>query len=163
MYKFAFAFFILVFVMIKLTSGPSKVVVNQDGEIQGIFNELRASIQGNRFWENQAKEIKSEIEWELEEPQRQDEWNREMRELEREEKRELNEFYRENPELRPTRAQLMAEHFREKADRIEQNELDRELEQLRLEKIDKLRILLQTVNNKINQSTQNNPPVSSVR
>jgi hypothetical protein len=149
MYKFAFAFIVFIIFIFKLTSSPGQIVVNQEGEIQGLFNMLRESVQGKRFWRDQAKEISKKLEWEVTEPERQAEWDRKTEELERELDRELEELYRDSPNLKPSRAELLAERLREEADRIEQAELDRELEQLRLEGIEDLRVLLEVVKAKL--------------
>ena len=57
----------------------------------------------------------------------------------------MEEMYREYPDLRLSPAKRQAEALRERADQIEQTELDRFIEKIRLERIAELRKILPIV------------------
>lgn len=118
-------------------------MVNGTAEIKGVINKARAGLQGKGFWKDQLRTIKSELQWQLSEPQRESEKN--MEELYRELNKDLGEIYRKNPERRPSRAEHRAELLRERADQIEQAEIDREFEQMRKERIAELRKIRKVV------------------
>lgn len=122
-------------------SSPGEVVVEENANVIGLFNKARESIQGKRFWKNQLIEVENELEWELGEPKRIAEFDREMRKDDREFQKEEEQFYQEYPDMRPSAAELKAEALRVRADAIEQAELDRELNQYRLQRIGELRII----------------------
>ena len=122
-------------------SNPGEVVVQDSGKVDGVINHARKALQGKRFWKNQLLEIDKELKWELGEPKRNAEWDRELRLMDREFEKEDKEFYREYPDMRPSAAERQAEALRERADAIEQAELDRELEKLRIQRIAELRKL----------------------
>lgn len=126
-------------------SSPDEIVVNDSGEVEGILNKIRANVQGGRFWIDQLDLLNADLEWELKEPQRQAEMEKEMRQMELEMKKENEEFYRQNPDLRPSRAEAQAERLRERADEIETTEYDQEMEQMRIENIRRLRHLISIV------------------
>jgi len=121
------------------------VVVDANGNIEGFINSIRASIQGKEFWKNQLKEVNSVLEWELGEPQRQAKLNREMNQMFREVDQSMEEMYREYPDMRPSAAERLAEVLRERADQIEQQEVDRYIDKIRLERIAELRNILPLV------------------
>ena len=120
-------------------SRPGEVVVKDSGKVDGVINHARKMFQGKRFWKNQLIEIDKELKWELGEPKRKAEFDRELRLMDREFENEDKEFYREYPDMRPSAAERQAEALRERADAIEQAELDRELEKFRLQRIAELR------------------------
>lgn len=123
-------------------SSPGKVVVDEQGKVSGLINNARSLVQGPSFWEDQLLEVNSELDWHLKEPQRQAELQRELENMSREFDRSMEEFYREYPDMEPSAAERQAEALRERADQIEQDELDRQLERLRLERIAELRNIL---------------------
>ena len=109
-------------------SPPDKVVVNETAEIKGVINKARAGLQGKGFWKDQLRTIKSELQWELSEPQREAEFEKNMEELYRELNKDMEEIYRKNPERSPSSTERRAKFLRERADQIEQAEIDREFE-----------------------------------
>lgn len=123
-------------------SSPGKVVVDTNGEVKGLTNNIRASLQGKGFWKNQLKEVNSELEWELGEPQRQEKLDHEMNQMFRELNQSMENMYRKYPDMRPSAYERQAEALRERADQIEQQELDRYLENIRLKRIAELRSIL---------------------
>ncbi len=126
-------------------SSPGKVVVDEQGKVRGLIDNARSWVQGSSFWEGQLLEVNSELDWHLKEPRRQAELNREMENMSREFDRSMEELYREFPDMEPSAAERQAEVLRERADQIEQNELDRQLERFRLERISELRNILPIV------------------
>lgn len=123
-------------------SSPDNVAINEKGEIKGFINKARASLQGKGFWKDQLLTIKSELQWEQSEPEREAEFEKELEQFDRKLKKEMEEFYRENPDMRPSRAELRADRLRERADQIEDAEWDRELQKMRLERIKELKKIL---------------------
>jgi hypothetical protein len=120
-------------------SSPNEVVIDDRGRIDGFLNAARELIQGESFWEDQAHIAGRELQWELNEPSRMAELEREMHRLDADLDREMSEFYQQYPDMRPTNAERRAQRMRDRADAIEQAELDRELERLRLARIAELR------------------------
>jgi len=119
-------------------STPGEVVVQVNGEVRGVFNKFRVVLKNKQFWKNQLKEIDKELTWELTEPERTAISNQELEILEQQFKKEDEQFYRDNPDMRPSPSEIEVEKLREQADAIEQAELDKELEQYRLNRIDEL-------------------------
>lgn len=126
-------------------SSPDEIVVNDSGEAEGVINNIRANVQGGRFWIDQLNLLNADLEWELKEPQRRAEMENEMKQMELEMKKEDEEYYRQNPDLRPSRTEVQAERLRERADEIEMAEFEREMEQMRIENIRRLRHLISIV------------------
>ena len=120
-------------------SSPGEVVVQDNGKVAGLINQAREALQGKGFWKKQLFEVDKELVWELGEPKRNAELNREFRAMDREFEKEQEQMYREHPDMRPSAAERQAEALRERADAIEQAELERELEQCRLQQIAELR------------------------
>lgn len=120
-------------------SSPEEVVVTPTGQILGILNQARASMQGRTFWKDQLDQAHRTFRWEQGEPERAAERAAGLRQVietvERENKKIREQVYRESPNLRPSPAARQSEALRELADRIEQAETERMLEQLRLERI----------------------------
>ncbi|MFO1393036.1 MAG: hypothetical protein U1F09_04640 [Steroidobacteraceae bacterium] len=109
--------------------------MNEAGEVDGLVNNGRLLLQGQRFWQDQMREVNEALEWELTEPQRRAEGYRLEAELSAEMRRLDADYYPQHPELRPTPGELKAQALREMADRIEEREFDRMMEPLRLQEI----------------------------
>jgi len=129
-------------------SSPGHLVVSQRGEIIGIANVARATLQGRRFWQEQAREAKNELKWKRSAPQRDAERNARIDALMARTDQRLNEFYERYPKAEPSPAEQKAEALREEADRIEQAELDQILEQRRLARIAELEMIIQLLESK---------------
>jgi hypothetical protein len=123
-------------------SSPDGVAVDRNGDVRGVLNIAREGLQGKRFWTNQVKEINAELQWELSQPRRQVEINRELDKAIREIDRSMEDMYKEFPEMRPSAAERRADSLREKAERIEDAEMARFLENARLQEISKLQTIL---------------------
>ncbi len=132
-------------------SSPNKLVVDELGNIKGITNKAREIVQGKKFWRRQGLKADEDLKWYLEQPKREAkseaEWNALVREL----KEEDEKLYREYPEMRPSKAEQLAEELREKADRIEEEEHKKEDEKWRKKEIAKLHVIIGVITNKINQ------------
>lgn len=126
-------------------SSPEKVVVDEQGNINGLINNARESIQGKAFWRNQLIKVSSELEWELGEPQRQAKFNQKMNQMMREVNQSMEEMHKKYPDTRPSAAERQADALRERADQIERRELDRYFEKLRIERVSELRKILPIV------------------
>lgn len=126
-------------------SSPEKVVVDEQGNINGLINNARESIQGKAFWRNQLIKVSSKLEWELGEPQRQAKFNQKMNQMMREVNQSMEEMHQKYPDTRPSAAERQADALRERADQIERQELDRYLEKLRTERVSELRKILPIV------------------
>lgn len=132
-------------------SSPDHLVVSQRGEIIGISNVARATLQGRRFWQEQAREAKIELKWNRAAPQRDAERNVRIDALMARTDQRLNEFYERYPKAKPSPAEQKAEALREEADRIEQAELGQILEQRRLARIAELEMIIQLLESKSQQ------------
>lgn len=126
-------------------SSPGEIVVNETGDIKGLLNIARSTLQGKSFWKDQLLEIHSALQQELSEPQRQAELDREMNQMRSEVDETMAEMYREHPDTRPSPEERRADALREQADQIEQREIDLFLEKMRLERIAELQKILPIV------------------
>ena len=126
-------------------SSPGEVVVDADGNITGLTNAFRASLQGKRFWATQLQEITTELAWQRGEPQRRLELDALMAESAREADAFMEQAYRNFPQTRPSEAERRAQALREEADRLEDQEFSRMVEEYRLGFIAELEALLPTV------------------
>jgi len=151
MYKVLFIIFAALITEVSYLSlsNANSLVVTVAGNIQGFSNKARESLQGEKFWVSQLKIAHEDLRWELDEPKREAEWERELAEFEREMRREDAEFYKEYPDMRPSKTETRVQALRDKADQLEQEELDRELEEDRLILINDLRKTIKYIESKI--------------
>lgn len=126
-------------------SEPGTVVVSANGEISGLANNARETLQGSRFWRDQLKTANKELQDALDAPARDAALRRELTKLEQEIRQESEDMYRKYPDLRPSPAEQKAESLRDAADRIEQAELDRLIEEHRLKRIARLQEIILTI------------------
>ena len=73
---------------------------------------------------------------------------RTIREVDKDANEIMEDLYRENPTLRPSPASREANALRRRADRIEEAQMWRMLEEHRLERVEKLRAALRYVKSK---------------
>lgn len=130
-------------------SSPEGVALDGKGNIKSVFNQVRAGIQGERFWKNQVKEINAELQMWLDQPRHEAEWNSEIDQMDREFNQSMEQFYRENPDMRPSAAERRVENLRMRAERIEMAENDRFFRKMRLARIAELRQILPTAKSKV--------------
>lgn len=126
-------------------SEPGTVVVSANGEISGLANNARETLQGSRFWRDQLKTANKELQDALDAPARDAALRRELSKLEQEIRQESEDMYRKYPDLRPSPTERKAESLRDAADRIEQAELDRLIEEHRLKRIARLQEIIPTI------------------
>jgi len=122
-----------------LLSSPGEVVVNEQGQIDGLMNRTRELLQRKNFWEGQQRFVQKELKLELDEPTRMTEFKESMRELEENARHVMEKRYQEYPEMRPSPAQRQANALRELADKIEFAEFEREMELATRKRIERLR------------------------
>lgn len=120
-------------------SSPGKVVITETGDITGITNIARKLVQGKSFWRQQLVAVTAELDKLYGEPAETAKLNQEMNSMLDDAQREMEKMYQEYPETRPSEAERQAEVLRNKADSIEQAELDRTMDMYRLERIASLR------------------------
>lgn len=126
-------------------SSPGKVVITETGDITGIINNAREFVQGKSFWKQQLAAVTTELNKLYGEPAETAKLNQEMNGVLNAAQREMEKMYQEYPETRPSEAERQAEALRDKADSLEQAELDRTMEGYRLERIESLRKIYSSV------------------
>ena len=128
----------ILFVTYLFFSPPDGVVADHNGKLAGVFNDARALLQGERFWEQQLIEVNNMLSWEIEEPSRRASSEREDEEFWKEIAANNEQLYLEYPDMRPSLVEQQVQQLRDIADNIENEELLREFEQFRLQTIDEL-------------------------
>lgn len=123
-------------------SSPGKVVLTPSGEVEGLANHARDSLQGRRFWHDQSQAASKELQDLWAQPDRNAAVRRESDKFALEERQAMEDLYRKFPEMRPSPAERRVESLRDAADRVEQAELDRFLEEYRLKRIAELQALI---------------------
>lgn len=144
------AIFGLIWLFATLVSHPQKLVVSDNGEIEGIMNRGRALIQGKGFWAGQLNSAQMELKAEIKRPEREAARERELYESNLAVEKSLRDYdekaYRIYPERRPSRAQRHAAELRDTADRIEKAEnsafVNRLLEEGRQKRISALQRII---------------------
>ncbi len=125
-----------------LFSSAGKVVVQPDGSIDGISNIVRSALQGDRFWTDQLHLAQKSLAWELGGPERKMKIESLMKELDQETNKVLEDQYRRYPQLAPSGSELEAQRLRDRANQIESDALDSELEVFRQKRITRLKAVI---------------------
>ena len=123
-------------------SSPGNVVVNVDGSVRGLQNDLREALQRQRFWSSQYDSAIRERDDLHGQPERDRKLQQELAKFSSDSRASMEQFYRENPGTRPSQATQQAEALRELADRIEQADLDRILENFRRGRLAELKQII---------------------
>jgi hypothetical protein len=57
MYKLSLIIIVLILILLGYIyfTNPDSVVINERGKVEGLLNDMRSLIQGDKFWENQLK------------------------------------------------------------------------------------------------------------
>jgi len=131
-------------------STPGKVAVNSGGEVIGLMNIARASLQGKRFWVSQLNEVSSELEWWLGAPERRAKLEQTLYEISAKNNERMEAFYEKHPNLKPSYAKQQEDALRERADQIEQQEIEYRLEEYRQKRISELQKILVRVRENAN-------------
>lgn len=129
-------------------SSPGWVVVNQNGEIHGLVNEARASLQGKRFWRDQLHEVTREILWDDSGIRRNAANGRTSGKPDRDADREMEMYYRRYPQLRSSLAELHTEAERGRITQIEWMIVSGFLEEMRRNRSQELQGILPIVRSK---------------
>ena len=135
----------LVFGVYLYLSSPGEVVIDQQGQIAGPMNKVRAQLQGPSFWRDQLLEAKRALESRRAAPERDKKRQARLEASLEKSKQRMEEFYKQHPKTRPSEATERAEALRERADEIEQEELDEYLEKRRLDKISNLEAIIRFI------------------
>lgn len=90
-------------------TSPGWVVVNRNGDIDGLTNRARATLQGKRFWRDQLQEVHREIQWDETGPLRYAANEHSRQWPGRKVVREMEGLYRRYPQIRSSDADLRTE------------------------------------------------------
>jgi hypothetical protein len=124
--------------IIFIFSTPSEVVVDKQGEIDGMLNNVRAYVQKEDFWLSQISVIDSAIfEKELI-PQRLDEVKTLLDKTEMKTNKIIEDYYKKNPKSKPSKIKQKADELREMANDLEFNEKMNRFEIKRVKRIEEL-------------------------
>lgn len=129
-------------------SSPGSVVVNRNGELHGLTNKARASLQGRRFWSDQLHEVAREIRWDDSGILRNAADGRTSWKRDRDADREMEMYYRRYPQLRSTLAELRAEAERGRITQTEWMIYSDFLEEIRADRSRELQSILSIVRSK---------------
>lgn len=118
-------------------SSPGRLVVSEKGKVGGVINEVRAKLQGPRFWADQLQTAQDRLRWLEAEPEREAKLEARLDEM----SRKFSEKY----PSRKSPAQQKADDLREEADRIEYEEERKIMGEIREKKIEKLKMIVHFV------------------
>lgn len=135
-----------IFLLYFFVSVPDSVVLQSNGQLSGMGNEIRAFLQGKSFWQDQLSKLDQRVADLKEMPKRRDEVERELTKISKEADEKV---YHENPELRPTPAQRRADALRARADAIEDTEERKSFVKECSEKVDQLNMLMPIIEKKM--------------
>ena len=133
---------------------PNTLVVSPNGDIKGTINIIRAELQGQRFWREQQLKAKREFEWISSAPQRNANLNTRTVEIMEQHRQRMNDFYEKYPNSRPSSAEEKAQTLRDKADMIEQEEMEQTLNKARLNRLAKLEQTITFIQTHLPEKTQ---------
>ncbi|MBC8555427.1 MAG: hypothetical protein H8D23_37915 [Candidatus Brocadiales bacterium] len=131
-------------------STPDKVVVDQFGKVNGVINKYRELLQGEKFWIDQIKEVKSAISWHSNARDRSEQIHQifqksdDRNELKNKKNMEL--LYEKYPEYRPSIEAQLAEQLRRQADELERQDQMAQLDRISQKKVHELRRVLTAIN-----------------
>ena len=129
-------------------SSPGRVVVDRNGEIQGLANKTRAFLQGKRFWRDQLHEVTREIRWDDSGMPPNVVNGRTSGETDWDADREMESYYRRYPKWRSSLAELYAKVERGRITQVEWMAFNRLLEELRKNRSHELQGILPVVRSK---------------
>ena len=129
-------------------SSPGLVVVNKNGDIHGLTNKARATLQGERFWRDQLQEVNRELRWDESGILRNAEDGRTSAKTDRDVNREMEEFYERYPQFRSSLAELQNEAVRGRVNQVKWIIFSGYLDELRRERFQELQIIYPIVRSK---------------
>lgn len=142
---------IVIFISYFKFSSTDEIVINEQGNINGILNKLRYKLQDNDFLIEQKKIIEHRIDYEKKEPERLKEFNITMNEVMNDINKDREEFEKEYPDMAPSKIEIYIEDLRNRADKLEELEEEKMLEKFRLEHISELELILYNLNLRIKE------------
>ena len=129
-------------------SSPGLVVVNKNGEIRGLTNKARATLQGEKFWREQLQEVNRELRWNESGILRNAADGRTSEKTDRDANREMEIFYRRYPQFRSSLAELHTEAARGRGSQVKWIIFSGFLEEMRRERFQELQNILPVVRSK---------------
>jgi len=132
-----------------LFSSPEKVVVDVHGDVIGVSNKSRELLQGKSFWNEQLQEIDKELAELITRPERMAKFIENIRKITQKHNQSMEEFYKKNPEIRPSAAQVKADALKREADRVEDEEIMKDVEKFRIKRIAELQKIKILVKEKV--------------
>ncbi len=135
-------------------SSPGLVVVNKNGEIHGLANKARATLQGEKFWKDQLHEVHRELRWGESGILRYAANGRTLEKPDRDANREMEIFYRRYPQLRSSLAELHTEAARGRVSQVKWIIFSGVLEEMRRERFQELQYILPIVRSKAGWSSE---------
>jgi hypothetical protein len=129
-------------------SSPGWVVVNKKGGIYGLTNKARAALQGKKFWRDQLREVKQEIQWEEFGIVRRAANDRILEKIGRDTNREMELFYRRYPQVRSSKAERQTEALRGQFDQFKWTTSHPFFQEMRQKRFQELRMILPVVQSK---------------
>lgn len=148
--KVSFVLFILIIVFISYFkfSSTDEIVINEQGNVNGILNKLRYKLQDNHFLIEQKKLIETKLEDLKKEPERLKELDETIKKVVEENNENMTELEKKYPNMKPSEVKIYIESLRNRADEIEEFEDRKMLEKIRLEHILELETILYNLNKK---------------
>lgn len=142
-------------------SEPGKVVLNEKGNVEGLVNKARAMIQGEKFWKYQLT-MANELFIKNNTPQLPS--SAEMQSLYRK-VREDQRLLDEKMKVLYTTEEQLAKTLRMKADSLELagkwRSIDDAAEAARMQEVQKFKIIIPIIENKLHISKPQSAPVSN--
>lgn len=135
-------------------SSPDLVVVNKDGEIHGLTNKARATLQGKKFWRDQLHEVHRELRRDESGILRYAANGRTLEKPDREANREMEKYYRRYPQFRSSLAELHTEAVRGRVNQVKWIIFSGFLEEMRRERFQELQSILPVVRSKAEWSSK---------
>jgi len=129
-------------------SSPGLVVVDRNGEIDGLTNRARATLQGKRFWRDQLQEVNREIFEEGTRSLRDAAYERTREKPGRDTDREIETFLRSYPQFRLSTAELHADAKIGQVNLTKWIQLNSYLEEMRRKRFRELQGILPVVQSK---------------
>lgn len=126
-------------------SSPGWVVVNQNGDIHGLANKARATLQGEKFWRNQLQEVNREIQWDDSGILRNVAEEQTSGKRGRNANREMENYYERYPQFRSTMAELHTEAVRGQVNQVKWVQFSSFLVEKRRERFQELQNILPVI------------------
>ncbi len=135
-------------------SSPGLVVVNKDGEIHGLTNKARATLQGKKFWRDQLHEVNQELRWDESGILRYAANGRTFEKTDRDANREMEKLYERYPQFRSSMAELHNEAVSRRVNQVKWIIFSGFLEQMRRERSQELQNILPIVRSKAGRTPE---------